>query len=76
MCHGCRMPITDLDKESKEYIRGVACPNCFNSKTKEQKARYMSRQKQVDLAKKRNHVHFLVRTCHMLQLNHLLSSML
>ena len=57
MCHGCRMPITDLDKESKEYIRGVACPNCFNSKTKEQKARYMSRQKQVDLAKKRNHKH-------------------
>jgi len=57
MCHGCRMPITDLDKKSKEYIRGVACPNCFNSKTKEQKARYMSRQKQVDLAKKRNHKH-------------------
>jgi UPF0176 protein len=57
MCHGCRMPITDLDKKSKEYIRGVACPNCFNSKTKEQKARYMSRQKQVDLAKKRNYKH-------------------
>ena len=57
MCHGCRMPITDLDKKSKEYIRGVACPNCFNSKTKEQKARYMSRQKQVDLAKKRNLKH-------------------
>jgi UPF0176 protein len=57
MCHGCRMPITDLDKKSEEYIRGVACPNCFNSKTEEQKARYMSRQKQVDLAKKRNHKH-------------------
>ena len=57
MCHGCRMPITDLDKKSEEYIRGVACPNCFNAKTEEQKARYMSRQKQVDLAKKRNHKH-------------------
>jgi len=53
MCHGCRMPITDLDKESKEFIRGVACPKCFNSTTEEQKARYMSRQKQVDIAKKR-----------------------
>ncbi len=57
MCHGCRMPITDLDKESEEFIRGVACPKCFSSKTEEQKARYMSRQKQVDIAKKRNQKH-------------------
>ncbi len=57
MCHGCRMPITDKDKLAKEYIRGVACPSCFNKKTPEQKARYMSRQKQVDLAKKRNQKH-------------------
>ena len=57
MCHGCRMPITDKDKLTKEYIRGVACPSCFNKKTPEQKARYMSRQKQVDLAKKRNQKH-------------------
>ena len=57
MCHGCRMPITDKDKITKKYIKGVACPSCFNSKTKEQKARYMSRQKQMDLAKKRNKKH-------------------
>lgn len=57
MCHGCRMPITDKDKLAKEYIRGVACPFCFNKKTPEQRARYMSRQKQVDLAKKRNQKH-------------------
>ena len=57
MCHGCRMPITDKDKLTKEYIRGVACPFCYNKKTPEQKARYMSRQKQVDLAKKRNQKH-------------------
>ncbi len=57
MCHGCRMPITDKDKESEKYIRGVACPNCFHKTTEEQKSRYMSRQKQVDLAKKRNQKH-------------------
>lgn len=57
MCHGCRMPITDEDKLSKEFIRGVSCPACFAKTTKEQKARYMSRQKQVDLAKKRNQKH-------------------
>ena len=57
MCHGCRMPITNEDKETDEYIKGVACPSCFFEKTEEQKARYMSRQKQVDLAKERNQKH-------------------
>ena len=57
MCHGCRMPITDTDKSSELYIRGVACPSCYNQTSDEQKSRYMSRQKQVDLAKKRNQKH-------------------
>ena len=57
MCHGCRMPITRDDKKSKKYIRGVACPSCFDKTSKEQKSRYMSRQKQIDLAKERNQKH-------------------
>ena len=57
MCHGCRMPITEKDKTSKKYIKGVSCLKCFDKTTKEQKSRYMSRQKQVDLAKKRNQRH-------------------
>ena len=57
MCHGCRMPITEKDKKNNKYIRGVACPTCFDNTSEEQKNRYMSRQKQVDLAKKRNHKH-------------------
>jgi UPF0176 protein len=57
MCHGCRMPITEDDKKSKKYIRGVSCSSCFDTTTKEQKSRYMSRQKQVDLANKRNQKH-------------------
>ncbi len=57
MCHGCRMPISHKEKNSKKYIRGVACPNCFDKTSEEQKSRYMSRQKQVDLAKKRNKKH-------------------
>ena len=27
MCHGCRCPISDTDKTSPEYIRGVCCPS-------------------------------------------------
>ena len=57
MCHGCRMPITEKDKTSKKYIKGVSCSKCFDKTTEEQKSRYMSRQKQVDLAKKRNQRH-------------------
>ena len=57
MCHGCRMPITDFDKDSEHYQRGVSCPNCFDKKTPDQKKRYADRQKQVDLAKLRNESH-------------------
>lgn len=57
MCHGCRMPITDDDKKSKNFIKGVACPKCFDKTSDEQKSRYMSRQKQIDIAKKRNKQH-------------------
>jgi UPF0176 protein len=65
MCHGCRMPITDLDKLGKEYKRGVSCPNCFDKKTSDQKKRYADRQKQVDLAKLRNekHIGAVLQTC-------------
>ena len=41
MCHGCRMPITDADKKSNNYIKGVACPKCFAQKTEKQKSRYI-----------------------------------
>ena len=57
MCHGCRMPITELNKRSEKYIKGVSCPNCFDNKTKVQKLRYISRQKQINLAKERNQNH-------------------
>ena len=57
MCHGCRMPITELNKRSEKYVKGVSCPNCFDKKTKVQKLRYISRQKQINLAKERNQNH-------------------
>ena len=57
MCHGCRMPITELEKYSDHYQRGVSCSKCFDKKTSDQKKRYADRQKQVDLAKIRNQKH-------------------
>ena len=57
MCHGCRMPITEPDKKSEKYIKGVACPSCYDKTSEKQKSRYMSRQKQIVLAKKYNLSH-------------------
>jgi|TARA_B110000438_G_scaffold298358_1_gene346460 UPF0176 protein len=57
MCHGCRMPITDDDKLSAKYQKGISCPNCFDNKSPEQKRRYAERQKQIDLAKEKNQNH-------------------
>lgn len=57
LCHGCREPITQQDKVSDRYIEGVACPRCFDSQTPERRARFLERQKQIELAMARNEVH-------------------
>ena len=49
--------VTDNDKQSKKFLRGISCPKCFDHKTADQKKRYADRQKQIDLAKSRNQKH-------------------
>ncbi len=56
-CHGCRHPITEEDKASELYMKGVSCPQCYHNLTQEQKARFAERQKQIELARQRNEVH-------------------
>jgi UPF0176 protein len=56
-CHGCRHPITEEDKLSEKYLVGVACPNCFDTLSDEQKLRFAERQKQIELAKARHEDH-------------------
>lgn len=57
MCHGCRMPITENDKNSSAYVPGVACPHCASTQTPEKRQRATERQKQIDLAKARGEKH-------------------
>ena len=57
LCHGCRMPITEQDKLSSYYVKGVSCSNCVNEKTSSQIKRYKTRQKQINLAKAKNKRH-------------------
>lgn len=57
MCHGCRHPITEQDKQSEFFVEGVSCPKCHDKLSEEQRARFMERQKQIELAKKRKESH-------------------
>lgn len=54
LCHGCRTPLESADKLSEFYEEGVSCPKCFATLSEKSKASARERQKQIDLAKKRN----------------------
>lgn len=56
-CYGCRHPITEQDKLSDKYEKGVCCPRCYDSLTADQKMRFAERQKQIELASARGDVH-------------------
>ena len=56
-CYGCRLPITEQDKQSDKFEAGVSCPKCYGSHSEEQLARFREREKQVRLAEQRNEEH-------------------
>lgn len=56
-CHACRMPITQQDKASEQYERGISCPHCYATQDPEQRRRYAERERQVQLAKERGEAH-------------------
>jgi UPF0176 protein len=68
-CHACRLPITDEDKQSPLYQRGVSCPHCFDSTTDEQKQRFAEREKQIQLARVRGEAHIGQETSETAELN-------
>ncbi len=56
-CYACRMPITEQEKQSEHYQKGVSCPHCFDKTTAEQKERFAERERQIQLAKQRGEQH-------------------
>lgn len=56
-CYACRMPITEVEKQSEYYEKGVSCPHCYDKVTPEQRKRFMEREKQIQLAKARGEEH-------------------
>jgi UPF0176 protein len=57
MCHACRHPVSEADKQSDHYIEDISCPHCFDKQTEENRARAAERAKQMELAKQRGYVH-------------------
>lgn len=56
-CYACRLPITEEDKQSELFEKGVSCPKCHGTHSEQQIARFREREKQVNLSKERNEEH-------------------
>ncbi|MDJ0737042.1 MAG: rhodanese-related sulfurtransferase [Nostocaceae cyanobacterium] len=54
MCPGCGHPISEVEKASPQYESGISCPYCFDTLTKEKKARLLEKKRQLELAQKRD----------------------
>ena len=57
LCRGCRMPVSAAGRASPRYIEGVCCDRCADSRTEADRARYMERAKQVEIAARRGVAH-------------------
>ena len=56
-CVACRYPITEEEKQSEHYVKGVSCPKCIDKYDAEQRSRFAEREKQINLAKARGEKH-------------------
>lgn len=56
-CFGCRRPLSKEDRLSPDYQKGISCPYCIDDLTDDTYKRRFDRQKQMKLAKERNHAH-------------------
>ena len=57
MCHACRMPLSDADREHAAYEAGVSCHHCIDSRDDGSRSRFAERQKQITLARARGEEH-------------------
>lgn len=56
-CNACRMPITEADMQSPTYEQGVSCPHCIDKLDEKQRRRFIERERQMQLAKRRGEAH-------------------
>jgi len=56
-CFACRRPLSERDRKPEHYKKGISCPYCFDKISKTKRAGLIERQRQVELAEKRNQQH-------------------
>tara|TARA_R110002012_G_scaffold77282_19_gene196123 strand:+ start:15255 stop:16259 length:1005 start_codon:yes stop_codon:yes gene_type:complete len=47
LCRACRNPVTPEEQASELYEDGVSCPHCYETRSKEDRARFRMRQQQM-----------------------------
>ena len=52
-CGACRRPISEADKASPHFCKGISCPHCIDEFSDADRARFAERQRQLELARKR-----------------------
>ena len=57
LCRACRFPVTAEDVTSPKFEDGVSCPNCYDSRSEDDRERFRQRQLQMKLAKARGEKH-------------------
>ncbi|NKI17848.1 rhodanese-related sulfurtransferase [Spongiibacter sp. KMU-166] len=57
LCHGCRHPLHPDERQHPKFEEGVSCHRCYDTLTDDQRKRFRDRQKQIELAAKRNVPH-------------------
>ena len=56
-CYGCRWPVSEDEKQSLHYKKGVYCPHCYDTRNEKQKASAAARHNQMLLAEGRGQKH-------------------
>ena len=50
LCYGCQQPVSEPERQSASFERGVSCPYCHDVLTEDRKTRLRERGKQENLA--------------------------
>jgi len=56
-CFACRYPLTEEEKQSEHYVKGISCHRCHDKYSEEQRSRFAERERQINLAKARGEKH-------------------
>ncbi|MDC7713229.1 rhodanese-related sulfurtransferase [Vogesella sp. LYT5W] len=54
LCHACRQPVSAAERASEHYSPGISCPHCWDTLSEKTRAKARERQKQIELARRRN----------------------